>query len=528
MHNIEIILGLLLVVAFLAVVAERLVIPYPILLVLGGLVLGFAPGLPKVEINPELIFVVFLPPLVTSAAWYIPLRDFRTVLVSVLLLSTGLVLATTSVVAVVAHTVLSGIPWSSAFVLGAVVSPTDSVAATAIAQRLGVPRRIVTILEGESLVNDATGLVTYRFAQTAVVTGVFTFWQAGVWFFLVAIGGVVIGLALGWLLAWIHNRLDESLVEVTLSILMSYGSYLLAEHLGVSGVLAAMTIGLYHRWKSPEILSSRTRIQAIAVWEFIVFILNGLIFILIGLQLPIILNSISGKSIPILIWSGIVISATVIGVRLLWVFPGAYLARVLSKQLRETDPSPSWERILIVGWAGMRGGISLAAALSLPLSINNGTPFPGRDLIIFLTFFVILVTLVLQGLTLPMLIRSLKVTEDGIEAEREEMEARLRAAEAAIARIEELTIQDNQLAQAEMVKWLQTQYKERIRRFSACCKAMDCGSYEQLTAIQAVQHQALAAERKMVVRLRNQGIISDEILHRLERDLDLEEARLVA
>ena len=526
MHNIEIILGLLLVVAFLAVAAQRMVIPYPILLVLGGLVLSFVPGLPRVQIDPELIFVVFLPPLVTSAAWYIPLREFRIVLVSVLLLSTGLVLATTSIVAIVAHAVLSGIPWSAAFVLGAVVSPTDSVAATAIAQRLGVPRRMVTLLEGESLVNDATGLVAYRFAQAAVVTGVFSFWQAGLWFFLLAIGGVLIGLALGWLLAWIHNRLDESLVEVTLSILMSYGSYLFAEHFGVSGVLAAMTVGLYHRWKSPEILSSRTRIQAIAVWEFIVFILNGLIFILIGLQLPIILNSISGKSIPILIESGVVISTTVIVVRLLWVFPGAYLARVLSQRLRESDPSPSWQRILIVGWSGMRGGISLAAALSLPLVINNGTPFPGRELIIFLTFFVILVTLVLQGLTLPMLIRWLKVQEDGIEAEREEMEARLRAAEAAIMRIEELTLQDEQLAQTQMVKWMQSQYQERIRRFSACCEAMDDGNYDQLAAIQNLQRQALAAERKMVIRLRNQGTISDEILHQIERDLDLEEARL--
>ncbi|MBR8840709.1 MAG: Na+/H+ antiporter [Stigonema ocellatum SAG 48.90 = DSM 106950] len=525
MHNIETILGLLLVVALLAVVAERLVVPYPILLVLGGLVLGFIPGLPNVEINPELVFLVFLPPLVTSAAWYIPWRDFRANLRPILLLSTGLVLVTTSAVAVVAHAVISGVTWPAAFVLGAIVSPTDAVASTTIFQRLRVPRRIVTVLESESLVNDATGLVAYRFAVAAVVTGVFSMWEASLRFFLVGIGGVIIGLALGWIIAWIHGRLDDPSVEITITVLMSYVSYLLAERFGVSGVLAAMTIGMYHRWQSPDLLSARTRIAAIAVWDIIVFVLNGLIFILIGLQLPRILNAISGKLTATLLWYAILISAVVIGVRLLWVFPATYIPRLVSRRLRESDPYPPWQNVLIIGWTGMRGVLSLAAAFALPLTTNNQIPFPGRDLIIFLTFCVILVTLVVQGFTLPLLIRWLKIKED-VGTEREEMEARLRAAQAALERIKELTTQDNLLGESEMVEWLRTQYKDRIRRFSACCDAMDDGSYEQVAAFESLQHEVLIAERNILIKLRNQGLINDEVLLRIQRDLDLDEVRL--
>jgi len=525
MLDIKIVLGLLLVATVLAVVAQRLAVPYAILLVLGGLVLGFVPGLPRVEIEPEVIFLVFLPPLVTSAAWYLPWRDLRANLRPILLLSTGLVLATTSVVAVVAHAAITGVSWPAAFVLGAVISPTDPVAATAIFQRLHIPRRIVTILESESLVNDATGLVAYRFAATAGVTGIFSVWEASWQFFVVVIGGVIIGVVLGWIVAWIHRRLDDSPIEITITILMSYAAYLLAEQLGVSGVLAAMTIGIYHRWRSPELLSPKVRMQAIAVWEIIVFILNGFIFILIGLQLPSILEALSGQSAATLLWDAALISVVVIGVRVLWVFPATYIPRLVCRQLRESDPSPPWQQVLLVGWTGMRGVLSLAAALALPLTTNNGTPFPGRELIIFLTFCTILVTLVLQGLTLPILIRWLKVKDD-VGTEREEMEARLRAAQAAVLRLEELTAQDNVLARGEMVEWLRTLYKERIRRFSACCDAIDDGSFEQLAAFKYLQHEVLAAERGMVVKMRNQGLIHEEVMLRIERDLDLDSVRL--
>ena len=524
MHNIEIIIGLLLLVATLAVVAQRLAIPYPILLVIGGLFLGFVPGLPKVELDPEIVFVLFLPPLLTSAAWYTSWRDFRFNLRPILLLAIGLVLVTTSAVAVVAHTMVDGLTWATGFVLGAIVSPPDAVAATAITQRLSVPRRVVTVLEGESLINDATGLVAYRFAVAAVVTGMFSLWEASLGFFIVGIGGVIIGLAMGWLVVWVHRHLDDSLVEITTTILMSFVTYLLAEHLGVSGVLAVVTIGLYHHRYSAEVLSPTTRIQTIAVWEIIVFLLNGLIFILIGLQLSSILEEISEYSATTLAWYAFLVSAVTIGVRVLWVFAAAYIPRLVSRQLRERDPVPPWQTLLLIGWTGMRGVVSLAAALALPLTTNNGTPFPKRDLILFLTFCVILVTLVLQGLTLPLLLRWLKVVDDD-GSEREEMEARLRAAQAAMARLEEITTQDSVVAE-EMVEWIRTQYKDRVRRLSACCVAMDAGSYEQLAAFRYLQHEVVATERRTVIRLRNQGIINDEVLHRIERDLDLEEARL--
>lgn len=525
MHEIEIILGLLLVASALTVVAQRLAVPYPILLVLGGLVLGFVPGLPHVELDPEIVFLLFLPPLLTSAAWYTSWCDFRFNLRPILLLAIGLVLATTSAVAVVAHAAIGGMTWATAFVLGAIVSPPDAVAAAAITQRLNVPRRVVTVLEGESLINDATGLVAYRFAVAAVVTGMFSIWEVSLRFFVIAIGGVIIGLLVGRLVVWIHSRLDDSLVEISTIILMSYATYLLAEHLGVSGVLAVVASGLYHRWRSPEVLTPRTRIQAVAVWEIIVFLLNGLIFILIGLQLPSILEEISEQSLLTLLWYAVLINAVVIGVRLLWVFPAAYIPRMISRRVRERDPYPPWQTLVLIGWTGMRGVVSLAAALALPLVTSNGTPFPGRDLIIFLTFCVILVTLVFQGLTLPILIRSLKIVDD-VSIEREEMEGRLRAAQAAMDRLEEITAQNDVLAEAEMVEWLRTQYNHRIRRISACCIAIDEGSYEQLAAFRHLQREVLATERKTAIRLRNQGVISDEVLHRIERDLDLEEARL--
>ena len=353
----------------------------------------------------------------------------------------------------------------------------------------------------------------------------FSIWEVSLQFFVIAIGGVLVGLAMGWLVVWVHRHLEDSLVEITTTILMSFVTYLLAENLGVSGVLAVVAIGIYHRRYSPEVLSPTTRLQTIAVWEIIVFLLNGLIFILIGLQLPTILEEISEYSTSTLVWYAVLISAVVIGVRLLWVFPAAYIPRMLSRRVRERDPYPSWQPILLIGWTGMRGVVSLAAALALPLVTSNGTPFPRRDLILFLTFCVILVTLVLQGLTLPMLIRWLKIVDD-VSIQREEMEGRLRAAEAAMVRLDELTAPDNLLAAPEMVEWLRTQYRDRIRRISACCVAMDRGSFNQLAAFRNLQREVIAAERKTAIRLRNQGVINDEVLHRIEHDLDLEEARL--
>ncbi len=525
MHEIEIVFGLMIAAAILAVVAEKIGVSYPILLVVGGLALGFIPGLPNVELNPEIVFLVFLPPLLTSAAWNSSWRAFRANLRPILLLAIGLVLATTCVVAVVAHAAIAGITWPVAFVLGAIVSPPDAVAATAITERLNVPKRIVTVLEGESLVNDATGLVAYRFGIAAAVAGTFSIWEAGLRFVSVGVGGVLVGLATGWLVIWIHRQLDNPLVEVSTTVLMSYAAYLLAEHLGVSGVLAAVAIGFYHRWHSPEAFSPITRMQAIAVWEFFVFLLNGLVFILIGLQLPSIIKAISERSIVTLGWYVFLISAVVILVRLIWVFPAAYIPRWINQKLGRLDPYPPWQYPVVIGWTGMRGVVSLAAALALPLVTKTGAPFPERDLVIFLTFCVILITLVLQGLSLPALIRALKICDDGT-AEREEMEARLKAAEAGLARLEELMEENSALGASMLVQSLRAKYQERIRQLCDVCIAMDMGDTVQLDVLWKLQNEMLATERRIVVRLRNEGIIDDTVLRRLEREFDLEEARL--
>lgn len=530
MHNeIEIVIGLLFVVSVLAIVANRVAVPYPILLVLCGLGIGIAPGLPKVELEPDLVFLLFLPPLLTAAAWNTSWRDFRANIRSISLLAIGLVLATTVVVAIAAHTLIPGVPWAVAFTLGAIISPPDAVAATAITQRLKVPEGIITVLEGESLVNDATGLVAYRFAVATVTMGTFSLWEAGTQFFVMAIGGVLVGLGLGWVVVWIHRQIDDSLVEITTTLLACYAVYLIAEKLHVSGVLAVVANGIYHRWYSPQVLTPATRIQAIAVWNTVVFMLNGLIFVLIGLQLPSIMAVISAQALPVpaLIGQGILISLVVIIVRILWVFPGAYLPHWFIPQLRVHEGFPVWQQVAIVAWTGMRGVVSLAAALSLPVTLASGAPFPARDMVIFLTFCVILVTLVFQGLTLPFLIRVLKVSEQ-VDSDREEMEARRCAAEAALARLEELMQENTALAEADLAKWMQTQYQQRVRQYCALCDAMDIGNDEQVLAFQRLQREVVSTERQTVVRLRNQGVISDTVLQRIERELDLEEARLAS
>jgi CPA1 family monovalent cation:H+ antiporter len=422
MNPIETILALLVAVAALAWVAARVGVAYPILLVLGGLAIGFVPGLPQVALNPDYVFVLFLPPLLYYAALLTTWRDFRANLRPISLLAVGLVIFTTVLVAAAAHYLIPGLSWAAAFVLGAIVSPPDAVAATAVTQRLRVPRRIVVILEGESLVNDATALVAYRFAIAAAAAGTFSLGGAGLEFVKVAVGGVAVGYAVGVAVAWIRQRLGDDSVESIVSLLTPYAAYLPAERMHVSGVLAVVTTGIYLSRRLPMISSARVRLRMYATWETLVFLLNGLIFILIGLQLRGILERLRADDQPLgqLIAYAAAISAVAIAVRMLWVFPATYLPRLLSRRLRERDPSPPVGNVFVVAWTGMRGIVSLAAALAVPLKIpGTETPFPGRDLILFITFGVILATLVVQGLTLPPVIRWFKLTEDGEEKDEE-------------------------------------------------------------------------------------------------------------
>ena len=505
-----VLVGLLAAAAALLALAELIRIPYPIPLVLGGLVLGFVPGMPRIELPPDIVLVAVLPPLLYGAAFFSPLRELRTNAKPIGLLAIGLVLTTTVAVAAVAHAAIPGLDWPTAFVLGAIVSPTDPTAATAIAQRLGLSRRLVALVEGESLVNDGTALVAYRFAVAAVVTGSFSLAAASGRFVLNIVGGILVGLAVGFVIREVRRRLDNPPVEITISILSGYFAYLPAEALGVSGVLAAVTVGIYMGWHTPELTTARTRLQGVAVWEILFFLLNAFLFTMVGLQLPAILDGLSGHSTATLIWYAVLITATVVAARFAWIFATSRL---------------QWQSRVVLAWSGMRGAVSLAAALALPLTTDAGSPFPNRELIVFLTFSVILGTLVVQGLTLPKLIDAVDLEDDSRLEEKEDTKARIYAAEAALARLEDLA--DEEWVREDTADRLRRLYDFRRNRFRARFDGDDDGAIEQRsTDYQRLLRELIEAERVAVRALRRDRRISDDVMRRVERDLDLEEARL--
>lgn len=523
--TITLVLVLLALTAVVASFATRIRIPYAILLVLVGALLGLVPGLPRVTVEPDIILLLFLPPLVYASAWQTSWQQFRSNLRPILLLSVGLVLTTTAIVAVVVHLAI-GLPWPVAFVLGAVLSPTDAVAASTIAQSTGLARRIVTILEGESMVNDATGLVVYRFAVAVVMTGTFSLWQAGLQFVVVSLGGLLLGLILAWPIAWLHRHIDDAPIEITITLLTPYAAYLLAEEFHISGVLAALAAGLYLSRHSSRFFSANTRLQANAVWNVLVFLLNGLLFLLIGLAWRTILGSITSESFGSVLGEAVLVSVSVIVIRVIWVFLATYVPRLLSPRLRRRDPDPGWRNVTIIAWTGLRGGISLAAALALPLTSATGQTFPARNLIIELTFGVILATLVGQGLSLIPLIRLLRLQTETMY-EEELRQARLIATHAALVKVEELAQMDG--AASPFLADLRAHYEHQARHWSVKAD----GAMQEPIAEQAVTHQhlreeVLQAERTAVIALRDQGQIDDEVLREMERELDLEEQRLRA
>jgi len=515
LHDRELVqlLGLLTGVGALLFLAPRARVPYPILMVLGGLVLSFVPGLPEFDLPPELVLVAFLPPLLYSAAFFTSLRDLRANIYPISLLSLGLVAATTVGVAVVAHTVVDELPWSAAFVLGAVVSPTDPIAATSIASRLGAPRRIVTIVEGESLVNDATALVLYRAAVVAVTTGTFTLWEAGARLIVNAIAGIAIGVGVGYVIRQVRKRMTDPPSEVAISLLTGYLAYLPAEALGVSAVLAAVTAGIYLGWHTPELTNAETRLQGFAFWTILTFIVNATLFTLVGLQLPSVLDGLDSWSTGELVLAAAAVCATVVLARIAWVLLFAYVKRDLSTR-----------NATVAAWAGMRGAVSLAAALAIPLETDAGAPFPGRELIIFLAFCVIVVTLVGQGATLPALIRALGIEDDGGDA-REEAKARKRAAMAALERLSELESED--WVVDDTAGRMRGLYDFRVRRFGERFDESSDGANEaQSLSYQRLRRELLDAERDAVLDLRREGVVSDGVMNRVLRDIALEDVRL--
>lgn len=472
--------------------------------------------MPSVVLEPELVFRLFLPPILFSAAYLTSWRDFRANIRPIGQLAIGCVLFTTVAVAVVAHTVVSDLSWASAFVLGAIVAPPDAVAATAIFSRLGVPRQLVTVLEGESLVNDASALVAYRFAVIAVAAGTFSLVSAGGRFVLMGAGGIVIGLIAGRLMNRFIPVIGSPSVSIMASLLAPVTIYILAEQLELSGVLATVVAGLVHGRGGPRVFDPGIRIAGETVWGFVVFLCNALVFILIGLQLRDVWAGLEGRNTSDLAIAAAALVATVVAVRFIWVFTSTYLPYVA-----RAGSMPSWKTPLIESWAGLRGVVSLAAALALPLTIDSGEPFPNRELIILMTYVVILATLVGQGLTLGPLVRRLGVTADN-EVEREESYARRTAAQAALIRLNELTGQP--WVPPDLADKLRSRYEHVLEHLpeSSDPAAIDT---EHIAAHDRLRHEVIQAQREAILDLRIKGAIGDDAYHRIERDLDLEELR---
>ena len=525
MHQAELLIaGLLVAVAGLSALARRLSIPYPIVLVIGGALVGFVPGLPEVNLNPDVVLVVFLPPLLYSTAFFANLGDLRRDLRAISITSIGLVLVTMCAVAVVAHEVIPGMSWEVAFVLGAIVSPTDPLAGAMIMRRLDVPRRQVSIVEGEGLFNDATALVAFRVAVAAVVGGSFSLASAGLDFVLAAAGGVAIGMAIGWVVSQIRRRTEDAQVSITISLLTGYAAFIPANAIGASGVLAAVTAGLYMGIRGPSILPARTRLQGVFVWEILDFLINAVLFVLVGLELRTVVDSLGGYSVGDLAGYALAVCGVVVGTRIVWAMTVPYIIRALDRRESQRARRTNAASRLVVAWSGMRGAVSLAAALAIPLTTDAGGPFPNRDLIIFLTFSVIFFTLVVQGLTLPGLIRALHITSDGA-GETEEIHARLVATKAALTQLDEL--EGEEWTRDDTVERMRALYQYRLRRFAARAGKIEDDGYEDRSlAYQQTVQVVLAAQREALIQMRSTGELSNEVMNRVIQELDLEESRL--
>jgi monovalent cation/hydrogen antiporter len=517
-----------LVAAAIALVrlAEVIAIPYPIVLVLGGLGIGFIPGGPTLELEPDVVFLVFLPPLLQSAGYWASPRELRAELVPLTWLVVGLSLATMIVVAVVAQTVIPSINWAEAFVLGAIVAPTDPVSAIATFERLGISDRVATLVEGESMVNDAVALVSYKVAVVAVVSGVLTAETVVDDLIVGVVGGVAIGLAIAWVGARATRRLEDPPLAILLTVLLAYAAFALADGVGASGVLAAVTSGLYYGWRSHEIFDADTRLNAQAFWRVLIFALNAILFVLVGLQFPEVLRRVGEQfSVGEIVGYGLLISATVIVVRMAWQFLPGWLGRFV-EGVGAWSPGEDWREKALIGWSGMRGAVSLAAALALPFELDSGATFASRDLIIYLTVAVILATLVGQGLTLPFVVRRL-----GLAAHEawspDEAVARLAAAQAALDRLEEIQATDAGLPE-NVVERLREIYQARFARCVAALSGEDGGMpiEDPLKGYRRVRHQLIESERGALLEMRNDGRLKQDLFRRIQADLDLDETRL--
>ena len=521
MGLLQIVLFLMLCAVALGWVARHFKFPYPIALVIGGGLLGFVPRLPQPAFDPQFTLVLVLPPILYQAALLTSWREFKANTRPIGLLAIGLVIVTTLAVGATLKLLIPDIPWAAAFVLGAIVSPPDAVAATAILHRLSIPRQVVTILEGESLVNDAVGLVIYKFAVAAVLTGVFSLRQASLELVGVAIGGIALGFLMGQAFVIVHKYLGDAFIEVLTTIAVPYIAYITAESLHVSGVLAVVAAGIVRGRYAPEIVSAEMRIIARSVWNLLVFALNCLVFILIGWQLSAVVERLTDYTVAQLFFYGTFVSAVAIVVRFVWIYPAIYLPLIFRSARGEEVKVPHESEVFIMSWCGMRGIVSLAAALALPLSLEDGsTPFPERDLIIFLTFVVIAVTLVIQGLSLKPLIRRLEVGKDW-SLQEEQQRARMALGKVAIAAIDSVVASDGiSNALAERIR---AEFAEQITLSVPNGIVLRHSGADDAKRLRAA---AVKAERSELIRLWRENQISDEVLHKIEEDLDYQESRI--
>ncbi len=524
-QTFQILILLLVVISAVAVLARRLEVPPSILLVITGVLLALIPGLPTLQLAPDLVLVLVLPPLVYSSAVAMSWREFRFNLRPIALLAIGCVVFTTIAVAAATHWLL-GFPWAVGFVLGAIVSPPDAVAPLSVARRMQIPRRLMIVLEGEGLANDATALVLYRFAVVAVSLGTFSFAQAAGSLVAILVGEIIWGIGVGWLMLRLRRWVRDPKVEIMLSILTPYAAYWPPEQLGGSGVLATVAAGLYISWNGLRLISAATRLQGVFFWDFLVYLIEGLVFLITGLQIRAVISAIAAYSISSLAMAAAVVSVVVIAARFAWVYPAAYISRLIPA-VRRRDPLPSWQWLFALGFTGIRGVVSLAAALAIPYIKADGSPFPDRDLILFLTFCVIFVTLVGEGLTLPWVTRALGLAHAGRrerqEERSEEFRARKRALEAAIHELDRLTTERQ--APESVVRPIRVAQSDRLKLVdhrndgdARHKKLVDLGDDIELSLIEA--------ERDFINNLYRDGELKDEQRRHIERELDLRDANL--
>ncbi|WP_018613258.1 Na+/H+ antiporter [Segetibacter koreensis] len=536
MENFQIVIFILTILIVLSAFADRIKLPYPILLVVVGLIIGFVPVLPDLELNPEIVFLVFLPPLLYDAASKTSWHDFKNNIRPISTLAITLVFFTTLTVAVAAHYLIPGFSWPLAFVLGAIISPPDAVAATSITRGLGLNRRVITIIEGESLVNDASALIAYRYAVAAAISGTFVFWKAGVQFLIVSTGGILAGLFIGFIMVFAHKKIkDNTVVENSLSLLTPFMAYLLAEEFHTSGVLSVVTAGLFISWRSREVFSSETRLQTKTIWDTVIFLLNGMVFILIGLQMPAIVQNLKTGTVFEIVGYGLIISLVTIIIRILWVFAGAYHQTIFKR--RSSSPSEtksddtSWKNVLIVAWTGTRGVVSLATALALPLTIGNNELFPKRHTILLLAFIVILVTLVVQGLTLPLLIKLLKIKPQDDLQKHEEKDLQLTMTEDVLRFIDkEFPFKLDEKVLAQIRKPYEANFNLLSKELSEEKPETQQNS-EHVTFISqllSARLELIKYRRELLIKFHKEGTYNDETISKAERELDIEELRLQA